>query len=69
MACPGGHMFYIGLYRENVKKNLFVWNHKAKSLDIWYVASPSGPSMFVRILVLGPKMVLPWGSIVLHRLI
>ena len=20
----GGHMFYIGLYRENVKKNLFV---------------------------------------------
>ena len=22
MAWPRGHMFYIGLYRENVKKNL-----------------------------------------------
>ena len=22
MACPGGHMFYIGLYREDMKKIL-----------------------------------------------
>ena len=24
----GGYMFYIGLYRENMK-NILVWNHKA----------------------------------------
>ena len=34
-------MFYIGLYRENIKKSSFR-KPKAKSLDIWYVASPSG---------------------------
>ena len=40
-------MFYIGLYRENMKKSSFR-KPKAKSLDIWYVASPSGhlPSLF-----------------------
>ena len=43
-----GHMFYIGLLKVKTWKNLFVWNHKAQSLDIWYVASPSGllPSLF-----------------------
>ena len=35
-------MFYIGLYRENIK-NLLVWNHKALWRDIWYVASTSVP--------------------------
>ena len=31
-------LFYIGFNKENLKKN--VWNYKAYSLDIWYVASP-----------------------------
>ena len=29
MALPQGHMFYIGLYRENHEKKNLVWNHKA----------------------------------------
>ena len=37
-ACS--HMFYLGLYRENVKKSSCL-KPQAMSLDIWYVASPS----------------------------
>ena len=33
-------MFYIGLYRENMKKSSCL---KPQGLDIWYVASPIGP--------------------------
>ena len=70
-------MFYIGLYRENMKKFFLSETtrpralifHKAYSLDIWYVASPSGPNKFVQIIPLGPKMGPPLGSHVLHRLI
>ena len=40
---PLGHIVYVGLYREDIEKNLLFWNYKAKSLDIWYVASPSRP--------------------------
>ena len=40
MAATRGHMFYIGLYRENLKKSSCL---KPESLDIWYLASPSGP--------------------------
>ena len=29
MGPPQVHMFYIDLKRENMQKNLFVWNHKA----------------------------------------
>ena len=29
MADSGGHMFYIGLYREKQEKKNLVWNHKA----------------------------------------
>ena len=32
-------LFYIGFNKENLKKKI-VWNYKAYSLDIWYVASP-----------------------------
>ena len=48
--CTGGHMFYIGLYRENIKKSSCL-----KPLDIWNVASPSRllPSLC------GPTMVQP----------
>ena len=46
-------------------KNLPVWNHKAYSIDIWYVAS----TKFVRIIGLEPKMAPPLGLIVLHMLI
>ena len=31
MGPPLGHMFYIGYYRENIYKNLQVWNQKANS--------------------------------------
>ena len=43
-------MLYIGLYSENI-----VWNHKAYNLDIWSIASPSGPlpSLF---------KLCPWGQ-------
>ena len=36
--------------------NLLLWNHKAQSFDIWYVASPNGalPSLF-KLWPLGPK--------------
>ena len=41
-------------------KNLLVWNHKAKSFDIWYVAWRSRPlpSLF-KLCHLGPKLSLP----------
>ena len=39
---PGGHLFYIDLYRENFK-NLLLKNHKAQNLENWYVSSCSGP--------------------------
>ena len=35
-------MFYIGSYRENMKKDSCL-KPSAKSLDIWFVASPNGP--------------------------
>ena len=38
MGPPGGHMFYIGLYRENMKKSSCL---KPQGLDIWDVASSS----------------------------
>ena len=40
----------------------------AKSLDIWYVASPGGPlpSLFVQIMPLGPNMAPLQGSYALH---
>ena len=46
MARPDGHMFYIGLHRENVKKSSCLkqqGNNKVYSLDIWCVASPREP--------------------------
>ena len=62
---PGGHMFYIGLYRENVK-NLLVWNQKEKTIDIWYLASPSrNTTKLVQIIDLGPEIAPPKGSHVL----
>ena len=35
------HELKIDFQDENLK-HLLVWNHKALSFDIWYVASPSG---------------------------
>ena len=40
---PGGHIFYTGLYREKHEKHILIQNHKAWSLDIWYVSSPGRP--------------------------
>ena len=51
-------MFYIDLYRENMKNHL-VSNHKAYNIDIWYVASLclwTSSTKFVQIISLGPKM-------------
>ena len=55
-------MFYTGLYRGNMKKNLLVCNYKAYGLDIWYVASPSGPlpGLF-KIWPWVQKWARPWG--------
>ena len=47
-------MFYIGLYRENVKKILLVQNHKAWSLNIWYLTSPNGLQIMTLRHKLGP---------------
>ena len=33
---PGAYKFYMELYRKTLK-NILLWNHKAKSFDIWYV--------------------------------
>ena len=43
-TCPAPRVtsLSIGTKKENFK-NLLLWNLKAWSLDIWYVASPSGP--------------------------
>ena len=56
MAPPQGHMLYTGLYKENHEKIFMSLNHKAYSLDIWYVASPSKPlpSLF-KLCHRGPK--------------
>ena len=42
MAPPGGHMFYIGLYRENVKQSSCL---KPEGIDNLYLvfSSPSRP--------------------------
>ena len=42
MAPPQGHMFYIGLYREQHEK-IFLSETTRPRVDIWYVVSPSGP--------------------------
>ena len=34
MALPRGHMFYIGLYRENMKKSSCL---EPEGLDYWYL--------------------------------
>ena len=39
---PGSHCLHRLIYGKTLKKNL-VSSHKALSLDIWYVASPSRP--------------------------
>ena len=39
---PRGHMFYIEIYRENLK-NLLLTIQNPQSLDIWRVALSSGP--------------------------
>ena len=52
-------------FRDKNFKNLLVWNHKAYTLDIWYVESPSRPlpSLF-KLCPLGQK----WASLGGHML-
>ena len=47
-ACPGVTSWNIGTKKENFKI-LLLWNWKAWTFDIWYIASPSGPvpSLFI----------------------
>ena len=69
MACPGGHMFYIGLYREK-HENIFssettrpralIFGMKYHIVDLYQVCSNYAP---------GAKNGPPRGSHVLHRLI
>ena len=52
-------MFYIGLYRENVKKSSCL---KPQGLDYWYLVFSITlwtSTKFVQIIDLGPKMVPP----------
>ena len=68
---PLGHMFYIGLYRENMKKSSCL---KSYVLEPWYIVSSitlRSSTLFVQIMPLGPKIKngpAP-GSHVLHSLI
>ena len=43
MAHPGGHMFYIGLYREKHEKIFLSETIGLRALIFGFVASPSGP--------------------------
>ena len=68
MAHPG-QLFYIGLYRENMKKSSCL---KPEGLDCWYLVFSFTlwtSTKFVQIIGAEPKMALPQGSIVLHMLI
>ena len=73
-ACPWGYMWYIGLYRENIKKSSCL---KPQGIELWYlvcsITKTSGPlpslfklwsrsTKFVQIMTLGPKMVLSQGA-------
>ena len=53
---PGDHMFYIGLYKEKHEKIFLseTTGPRALSLDIWYVASPSGRSNYGPGAKIGP---------------
>ena len=60
-------MFYIGLYRENVKKS-FCLKPRGLELDILVCSiNKLTSTKFVQIMPLAPKMGLPWGSHVLYR--
>ena len=56
-----GHMFYIGLYRGNVKKSSCL---KPQGLEPWYLVysiTKWTSTKFVQILALGPGMARPRG--------
>ena len=54
------HMLKIDFQDENLKNLL--WNHKGKSFDIWYVASPSEPlPILFKLSPWVQKWPSPWG--------
>ena len=66
---PGGHMFYIGLYRgkhskiflhETIKPRALIFGIKHDLVDPYQVCSNYAP---------GDKIARSWGSHVLHRFI
>ena len=61
-----GSHFYIGLYRENVKKSSCL---EPEGLDYWYLASPSGPLQVCSNYRSRAKNGPASGSHFLHRLI
>ena len=63
---PRGHVFYIGLCGENMKKSFCL---KPKGLEPLYVVCSITSTKFVQIISHGPKMDPPRRSHVLHRLI
>ena len=68
MAPLGGHMFYIGLNRENVKKSPCL---KPQGLKPWYLVcsiTKGTSTKFVHIIPHGPEIAPPRGPNVLHRL-
>ena len=64
MALPRGQMFYVGLYREDLKKIFLSETTRPSALLFWYAESPSGtlPSLF-RIIDLGQKWPRPGGQL------
>ena len=59
MACPESDMFYIGLYRENMKKSSCL---KPLGLELWYLVCSITlwtSTKFGQIMPLGPKMAPP----------
>ena len=62
-------MFYIGSYRENMKKSSCLKPYGLESLYLVCSITWWNSTKFVQIMPLGPKMAPPQGSHVLHRLI
>ena len=67
--CPDGHMFYIGLYWENMKKSSCL---KPQGLESWYLVCSSIEGALLGVLQLcplGQKMPYAGGSHVLQMYI
>ena len=60
-AQPGGHMFYIGLYRENVKKSSCLKPRDQEPCYLVLSITKWTSTKFVQIMPLGSKKIPPRG--------